>query len=98
MASSRSRPPSSGAFTLVELMVVIIILAIVAAITVPSLSSGADFQALSAARMLMADLQYAQDFAVTHQADWNEPSSSRVVGFQVGRASAERNAKTVAGA
>ena len=69
MASFRSLPRNRVGFTLVELMVVIIILAIVAAVTVPGLSSGKDFQALSAARMLMADLQYAQDLAVTQQGD-----------------------------
>jgi len=71
MASSRSHPSRNPrgqrAFTLVELMVVIVILAIAAAIVVPSLVSTTDFQALSAARMIVADLQYAQDAAVTQQ-------------------------------
>jgi len=71
MASSRScrNPSSSKGFTLVELMVVLLIMAIAAAIVVPSLASTSDFQALSAARMIVADLQYAQDAAITTQSD-----------------------------
>ena len=65
----RKTPANSGCsgFTLVELIVVIIILAIAAAIAVPSLSGTASFQATSAARMIAADLEYAQNTAITYQ-------------------------------
>lgn len=71
MASLKSSPirksPSAAGFTLVELMVVVMILAIAAAIVIPNFTGSADFQAMSAARMVVADLQYAQDAAVTGQ-------------------------------
>ncbi len=56
-----------GAFTLVELLVVLVVLAIAAAVVVPALDSSG-FQAVSAARMVATDLQYAQNAAITTQA------------------------------
>lgn len=58
---------SSGGFTLIELMVVIMILSIAALVAVPMLGSSADVQARSAASTLAADLDYARGLAVTHQ-------------------------------
>ena len=60
----KNRP--TAAFTLIEILVVLVILAIAAAIVVPSLNSS-DLQATSAARMIAADLQYAQNVAITTQ-------------------------------
>ncbi|MFP3936795.1 MAG: GspH/FimT family protein [Phycisphaerae bacterium] len=53
--------------SLLELIIVIIILAITAAVVVPHVVQSADMQATSAARMLATDLQYAQDCAITTQ-------------------------------
>ena len=47
-------------FTLIEIIVVVVILAIVAAIAIPSAISTGDLQVISAARIIAADLQYAQ--------------------------------------
>ena len=58
-----------GAFTLLELLVVLVIIAIAAALVVPQAVSGSDLRALSAARTLMADLEYAQSQAVVTQSD-----------------------------
>lgn len=58
-----------GGFTLLELIVVIVILAIVAAVVVPYAVGTTSLQARSAARMLMADLEYAQNQAIVTQAD-----------------------------
>jgi prepilin-type N-terminal cleavage/methylation domain-containing protein len=58
-------PP--GAFTLIEVIVVVVILAILAAAVVPMLVGAADLQAVSASRVISADLQYAQNVAITSQ-------------------------------
>jgi len=57
----------SLSFTLLELMVVVMILAIVAAVAVPMAVGTGDMQVISAARMMSADLQYAQNTAITTQ-------------------------------
>jgi len=48
-------------------MLVVLIVGIIAAMVIPSALNTADLQALSAARMLATDLQYAQDTAITSQ-------------------------------
>ena len=50
------------------MLVVIVILAIVAAILLPKMVGSSDMQARSAARVMMADLEYAQSVAITSQA------------------------------
>lgn len=60
---------SAGAFTLIEILVVVIILAMAAAVVVPYVSSSGGTQAQAAARMLAADMEYAQNLAVVSQ-DW----------------------------
>ncbi|HUU30526.1 MAG TPA: GspH/FimT family protein [Phycisphaerae bacterium] len=57
----------SAAFTLVELLIVIMILAIAAAIVVPNLGTAADSQVVSAARVLESDLGLARSLALTTQ-------------------------------
>ena len=54
-------------FTLVEILVVVIILGIAGAIIVPNLGSRDDLKAAAAARVIMADLIYAQNLAITSQ-------------------------------
>jgi type II secretory pathway pseudopilin PulG len=63
----RAQFPSPGAFTLVELIVVLLVMAVTAAMVVPYVSGG-ESQAVSAARLAASDLQYAQSLAVTTQA------------------------------
>ena len=53
--------------TLVELLVVIVILAIAAAVVVPHVASSSDLEVISAARVVAADLQYAQSIAIASQ-------------------------------
>jgi type II secretion system protein H len=55
------------AFSLIELMVVVVVLAIMAAMVVPELTGRGDMAAMAAARRLMADLEYAQNLAITSQ-------------------------------
>ena len=57
----------SAGFTLIEILVVVIILGIAAAIIVPHIGSRSDLKATSAARLLMADLIYAQNRSISQQ-------------------------------
>lgn len=59
--------PARGGFTLIEILVVIVILGIAAAIVVPAIGTRSDLKATSAARMLMADLIYAQNRSIAEQ-------------------------------
>lgn len=52
-------------FTLIELMIVIVIVGIAAAIAVPMMSSAASFQVRAAANMVAADLEYAKSLAIS---------------------------------
>lgn len=61
------RDRGARAFTLVEILVVIVILGSVAAILVPRLTAMGDIQAVSAARSLVSNLQYAQNEAIVQQ-------------------------------
>ena len=54
-------------FTLVELLMVVAVLIIAAAIVIPNIGSAADAQAVSAARMLSADLEVARSLALKTQ-------------------------------
>ena len=51
-------------FTLVELLVVVLILAILAAVVIPQAAGIGGTQAQSAARLVLADLEYAQNNAI----------------------------------
>lgn len=55
------------AFTLVELLIVLAVLVIAAAIVIPSIGSAGDSQAVSAARILGSDLDVARSLALTTQ-------------------------------
>jgi prepilin-type N-terminal cleavage/methylation domain-containing protein len=55
------------AFTLVEILMVVIILGIAGAIIVPQIGSRNDLRAAAAARLVMSDLTYAQNRAIAQQ-------------------------------
>ena len=62
------RTPRRGAgVTLIELIVVIVILAIIAAVAIPQLSGSADTRAQAASRIIVADLEDAQNLAIVTQ-------------------------------
>ena len=70
MATARHQRRSGfllGGFTLIEILVVVVILGIAAAIVVPAIGSRSDLKATSAARMIMADLIYAQNRSISQQ-------------------------------
>ena len=69
-ASCRDRRRSrraAPAFTLIEILLVVIILGIASAILVPQIGARCDLQAASAARVIMSDLLYAQNHAIATQ-------------------------------
>lgn len=63
---NRNRP-ARGGYTLAEILVVVMILSIAAAMVIPNVISTSDMQAVGAARIIASDLQYAQSVAVTTQ-------------------------------
>ena len=63
-ARSADRRPG---FTLIEILVVVVILGIAAAVIVPQIGSRADLKATSAARLIMADLIYVQNRSISQQ-------------------------------
>jgi type II secretion system protein H len=75
-----TRPATPGwGFTLWELMVVVAVAGIMAAVVVPVMMDSTDIQAVTAARRIATDLQYAQNEAISSQTDvtltfdaWNE--------------------------
>ena len=52
-------------FTLVEIIMVVVIIAIAAAMAIPFAVSGADFQLGSAANIIASDLEYAKSMAIS---------------------------------
>lgn len=56
------------AFTLAEMVVVVLVMAIAAAIVIGGIGTTKDSQAISAARVLASDLEMARNLAVTTQA------------------------------
>jgi prepilin-type N-terminal cleavage/methylation domain-containing protein len=67
--SSPSRAPRASrarsAFTLVEILAVVVILGIASAIIIPNMGTRDDLRTAAAARTLVADLIYAQNQAIT---------------------------------
>ncbi len=57
-------------FTLIEILVVVIIIGITGAIIVPHIGTRDDLKAGAAARVMMADLIYAQNMAITGQQNY----------------------------
>lgn len=70
LASQTRRTSAStvrGAFTLVEILTVIVILGIVSAVILPQIGSRDDLRAAASARILISDLIYAQNLAISSQ-------------------------------
>jgi prepilin-type N-terminal cleavage/methylation domain-containing protein len=67
---SRSRV-CSNAFTLIEVLIVVVILTIAALTAVPMMSSASSMQIRSAVNLIMADLEYAKSMAISRGQDYS---------------------------
>lgn len=56
---------TKGAFTFVEILVVVVIISIASVLALPMLSGANETQARSAANLVMSDLEYARNLAIT---------------------------------
>jgi len=79
----RIRRSTRAAFTLVEILIVVLILAIAAAIVVPNIGSANDSQATSAAAVLRSDLEVARSLAMTTQQPYSVVFSPDRLSYKV---------------
>jgi len=70
-------------FTLVEIIIVVVILAIAAMLAVPMLGTAADTQLRTAANMIAADLEYARSLAISTQQNHSVVFSSVNESYEV---------------
>lgn len=73
----------NAAFTLIELMIVIVIIGIAAAMAIPMVSSAASFQIRSAANLVAADLEYAKSMAISRGRPYKVVFDSSTESYQV---------------
>ncbi len=66
-----SLPGVSGGFTLIEIIIVVVILAIAAMTAIPLMSSGGSVQIRSGSNMIAADLEYARSMAISRGQDYS---------------------------
>ena len=66
-ASTRARAATGRAFTLVEILCVVVIVGIAGAVVIPMIGTRDDLKVASTTRTLMADLIYAQNMSITTQ-------------------------------
>jgi prepilin-type N-terminal cleavage/methylation domain-containing protein len=72
-----SRTPRA-AFTLIEILSVVIILGIASAVIIPQIGSRGDLEAASAARVIMSDMLYAQNLAISTQGNPTQQTSNPI--------------------
>jgi prepilin-type N-terminal cleavage/methylation domain-containing protein len=65
VCDSRLESAPGGGFTILELMLVVLIIGIAAAVVVPMVSSAGSLQVRAAANMIAADLEYAKSMAIS---------------------------------
>jgi type II secretion system protein H len=70
MKKEKFQNVKTAGFTMIEILIVVVILAVAAMIVVPALSSAADMQVRSAANTIAADLDYARGLAITRQKNY----------------------------
>lgn len=65
----RSQVRMDAAFTLIEVLIVVVLLGIVAALALPMTGTAGATRAIAAGRLLQADLEYAQHESIAHADD-----------------------------
>lgn len=70
-------------FTLVELLIVIVIIAIAALTAIPMMSSAASVQIRSAANMLTADLEYAKSMSISRGQNYSVVFDKTTESYQI---------------
>ena len=100
MAEVKKTKPCGGAaaFTMIEIIITMVILAIAAVIAVPMMSGAADMQVRSAANRLAADLDYAKNMAITHQRSFTvvfDKSATVANGYKIQRRDAASTLATI---
>ena len=65
--NGRDSPAVYAAFTFIEILIVVVILAIAAMMAVPMIGSAETMQIRSAANIIAADLEYAKNMAISRQ-------------------------------
>ena len=74
---------AKAAYTLVEILIVVLVLIIAAAIVIPSIGTAADSQAVSAAQVMQSTLEAARSLALTTQAPHSVVFSPDLKSFKV---------------
>jgi len=72
-----------SAFTLIEIMIVIVIIGIAAAMAIPTISSAGSFQIRSAANLVAADLEYAKSMAISRGRPYKVVFSTTTESYQI---------------
>jgi len=74
---------ANGAFTLLELLIVIVVLAIAALTAIPMMSSAATIQIRSAANMIAADLEYAKSLSISRGQSYSVVFDTDAESYQI---------------
>jgi prepilin-type N-terminal cleavage/methylation domain-containing protein len=72
-----------GGFTLAEILIVVLIIAIAAMIAVPMMGSMDSMQIRSAANMIAADLEYAKSMAISRQENYSVVFNETTESYQI---------------
>ena len=70
-------------FTLIEILVVVMIIAIAAMVAVPMMSSAASFQVRAAANQIAADMEYAKSMAISRQQSYSVVFDKDAESYQI---------------
>ena len=81
--SGYGRRSSNGGFTVIELLIVVVILAIAALTAIPMMSSASSLQIRSAANLMMADLEYAKSMAITRGQNYSVVFDAGADSYQI---------------
>ncbi len=70
-------------FSLVEILIIIVVLLVAAAMSVPMISGAADMQVRSGSSKIAADLEYAKNMAITNQKTYTVTFDTNANSYQL---------------